>query len=199
MITALDQNTALVLIDLQKGILGQSLAHSTETLLANAARLLDGFHREQLPVVIVNVNPVGAAWVDARADSDAVKKTAQAAATVPGFDAIVPEILVSPTDIRITKKTWNAFYATALHEELLKRGVTGIVLGGVATSIGVEGTARAASERGYNISFAIDAMTDRSEEAHQHSITNIFPRIGESGTTEDILAKLKNRVAPDEE
>jgi nicotinamidase-related amidase len=66
------------------------------------------------------------------------------------------------------------------------------VLAGISTSIGVEGTARAASELGYNISFALDAMTDRVKEAHERSIQFIFPRIGETGTTADIVAMLAN-------
>ena len=65
--------------------------------------------------------------------------------------------------------------------------VTNIVLAGVSTSIGVEGTARAASELGYNITLATDAMTDRNESAHHHSIQNIFPRLGETGTTKEIV------------
>ena len=58
----------------------------------------------------------------------------------------------------------------------------------------MEGTARAASELGYNVSFALDAMTDRSQEAHERSIQFIFPRMGETGTTEDIIATLANPV-----
>ena len=98
------------------------------------------------------------------------------------------------TDIFVTKRTWNAFYNTPLHEELKKRNITGIVLAGIATSIGVEGTARAAHELGYNISFATDAMTDRMAEAHKHSMQIIFPRIGELGTAADIIEKLNSRV-----
>jgi nicotinamidase-related amidase len=64
------------------------------------------------------------------------------------------------------------------------------MLGGVASSIGVEGTARGASELGYNISFAIDAMADIHQSAHDHSVQHIFPRMGEVGTTADILKEL---------
>jgi nicotinamidase-related amidase len=112
---------------------------------------------------------------------------------VTGFLDIADDIKTQSTDIFITKKTWNAFYNTPLHDELQRLKVTGIVLCGVATSIGVEGTARAASELGYNISFATDAMTDSKAEAHENSLRNIFPRIGELGTTSDIIEKLRSR------
>ena len=93
-------------------------------------------------------------------------------------------------DIRITKETWNAFYNTALHAELQKKGITGIVLAGIATAIGVEGTARGANEYGYNIAFASDAMTDLVEDTHINTFKYIFPRLGEVGTTEEIIEKL---------
>jgi nicotinamidase-related amidase len=60
----------------------------------------------------------------------------------------------------------------------------------VATSIGVESTARQAHELGYNVTLAIDAMTDRSREAQENSVTRIFPRLGETGTTAEIVALL---------
>ena len=95
-----------------------------------------------------------------------------------------------PDDIFITQKCWGAFYETALDEELKKRNVSGIVLAGISTSIGVEGTARQASERGYNIAFARDAMTDMVATAHENSLKYIFPRMGEVDDTDKIVAKL---------
>lgn len=188
MITTLDKNTALVLIDLQKGITGAQLAHPIQSVLEKAAQLVAAFRKADLPIVIVNVNP-GGAWMSAR--KDVVRPAGSAAAD---FTQIVDEIKTEPDDIFITKQTWSAFYNTDLHDTLQKRGVTGIVIGGVSTSIGVEGTARAASERGYNISFATDAMTDSKPEAHENSIRHIFPRMGEVGTTADVIMKLDSRA-----
>jgi nicotinamidase-related amidase len=197
MITAIDKNTALVLIDLQKGITGRASAHPVADVLRNAARLLAAFREARLPVVIVNVNPIGAPSTMVRAErqvmpADAAgQQKALEAMQAADFFSIVPEIEVRPgEDIRITKQTWNAFARTGLHETLQQRGVTGIVLAGISTSIGVEGTARAANEFGYNLTFAIDAMTDALLAAHEHSLNVIFPRIGELGTTEEIVGWL---------
>ena len=190
MITEIDKNTALVLIDLQKGILNAQRVHSLKEILEKIIILMESFRRESLPIVIVNVNPIGATWLSSRKQAIA----SNTSAPMPDFTEILEEIKTEPDDIFITKKTWNAFYNTQLHEELQKRNITNLVLGGVATSIGVEGTARAASELGYNISFAIDAMTDSNIQAHQNSIENIFPRIGELGTCVEIIEKLHIRV-----
>ncbi|MES2426133.1 MAG: isochorismatase family protein [Bacteroidota bacterium] len=185
MITALDKNTALILIDLQKGIVVYPTAHPIQNILTNAAKLVAAFREAGQPIVIVNVKTAGAAWTKARKEPASPRPA-------PGADwlEIVPEIETEPTDIFITKHTWGAFFETDLHDELKKRGVTGIVIGGVSTSKGVEGTARQASELGYNITFAKDVMTDTIADAHTNSIKYIFPGIGEIGDTDDVIALL---------
>ena len=196
MITKIDKNTALVLIDLQKGIVSSPTAHPVNEILKNTARLIDAFHMHSLPVVVVNVNPKDALWTKTRKEISTVpansvaKEVSKVAMNLVAFTDIVPEIHTLATDIFVTKHTWNAFFETSLHAELQKLSLTGIVLCGISTSIGVEGTARAASELGYNITFVLDAMTDRIEDAHNNSIRHIFPRIGELGTTDEVLKYL---------
>jgi nicotinamidase-related amidase len=186
MITALDKKTALVLIDLQNSIVGLPLAHSVDDVLTNVNELIAAFRRKNLPIVIVNVNPAGAAWTKTRKEAKP--------RSLPDNDdwyKITDKVHQKENDICITKHTWNAFFETRLHEELQKRKITSIVIGGISTSIGVEGTARAASEWGYNITFATDTMTDMQEEAHNRSIQFIFPRMGETGKTKKIIEELE--------
>jgi nicotinamidase-related amidase len=186
MVTELDRITALVLIDLQKSVVARAFARPVKEVLDNAAKLVEAFRKASLPVVLVNVNPNGAGWLKTRRDS----ATSSAVAYTEDSLSIAPEIITRPDDIFITKKCWDAFYETQLDEELKKRNVSGIVLAGISTSIGVEGTARQASERGYNIAFARDAMTDMVATAHENSLKYIFPRMGEVDDTDKIVAKL---------
>ena len=102
----------------------------------------------------------------------------------------MPELDRQPTDHLVTKRTWGAFTNTDLREYLQQRGATEVVIAGIATSAGVESTARFAHELGFNVAFAVDAMTDASLEAHTNSITRIFPRLGETGTTAEIIRLL---------
>lgn len=192
MITEIDKKTALVLIDLQEGIIEGEKAHSIDRVLANANALIEAFRKANLPIIIVNVNPIGATWTRVRAEIffDMSQKL-NTEEKLDAFLAINPTLKVTPKDIYVTKNTWNAFYNTALHRKLQEKNVTGIVLAGISTSVGVEGTARAASEFGYNLTFALDATTDRVLEAHNHSVRYIFPRIGELGSTQEIIDKLK--------
>lgn len=182
MITSLDKNTALVLIDLQKGIINLPLTKPANEVLDKASQLVSAFRKAGLPIVIVNVNPTQSPLNALRKDA----KTAAMSFPDEWFE-IAPEIKTSGEDIFITKNIWNAFTNPALDVALKNKGVTGIVLAGISTSIGVEGTARAASEHGYNLTFAKDAMADMIASAHEHSINIIFPRIGEVDNTDKII------------
>ena len=197
MITQIDPKTALILIDLQKGIVNLPLAGSVQDVLKKSAELIRAFRSKNLPIVIVRVNPLRAQWTLSRMDEPSVPKNddeiaqAEAIMDLAGFFDITPEVMTTPEDIFITKTTWGAFYNTKLQSELLRLNITGIVMAGIATSVGVEGTARQASELGYNISFATDAMTDFHPSAHEHSLQRIFPRIGEVGVATDIIKKVE--------
>lgn len=182
MVTALDTNTALILIDLQKAIVQMPVVAPIGEVLANANKLLAAFRQAGLPVVLVTVDPAGFK-PGLRSEAPGPARGAYP----PEALALTPEIEPVPGDIRITKHSWGAFYNTGLDEALRQRGVTGLVLAGVATSIGIESTARAAHERGYNLTFARDAMTDRVASAEENSLRVIFPRIGEIDTTAAII------------
>jgi nicotinamidase-related amidase len=107
----------------------------------------------------------------------------------PGWADLVPEMTPQGSDVVITKRQWGAFHGTELELQLRRRGVDTIVLCGVATNFGVEGTARAAYERGYQQVFAEDAMAAPSEEEHRCSV-KILERLGRVRTTEEILRAL---------
>ncbi|MFE2582669.1 hydrolase [Streptomyces sp. NPDC059378] len=187
-LTALDPRTALVVIDLQAGIVAApTQPYSGPEVVARSVELADAFRAQGLPVVLVRVS-------FAADGADAVPGRTEAGhpgATRPeGWDVIVPELAGHPGDITVTKHNWGAFHGTDLDVQLRRRGVTQIVLTGIATSIGVESTARAAHEHGYHVTLATDAMSDMDPEAHRGSVERIFPRLGETGTTAEVLELL---------
>ncbi|WP_175882852.1 isochorismatase family protein [Burkholderia sp. BCC0044] len=184
--TRLDTNTALVVIDLQKGIVALPTAHPVAPVIAHARELLDAFRSRGLPVVLVNV---------AGGAPGRTEQSPPVAQLPADWTELVPELNRQPSDHVVTKRTWGAFTGTGLDAHLKAAGVTQIVLTGVATSIGVESTARQAHELGYNVTLAVDAMTDLNADAHANSIERLFPRLGETGTTQDIVALLDRRGA----
>lgn len=187
-LTQLDPIAALVVIDLQKGIVAAPAptVHPAGEIIGRTARLARAFRQRGLPVVLVNVT--GAA----PGRTEAVRPKLSHPADWAEF---VPELEQHPNDCVVSKQRLGAFIGTSLDETLRQRGVTQIFLAGVSTSIGVESTARSGYDYGYNVVFVVDAMTDRNAEAHIHCIEKIFPRLGETDTTDNILKLLKETPA----
>jgi nicotinamidase-related amidase len=179
-LTQLDPMAALVVIDLQKGILA---VPNVSDVIARNAELTRAFREHRLPVVLVNVTGMPPGRTQAPRPS--------LSSLPPDWSDLLPALAPAATDILITKQCWGAYIGTTLHDQLRQRGVTQIVLTGVATSIGVESTARSAYEHGYNVVLVTDAMTDRDPVCHQHSIDKIFPRLGETATAAEVMSRLQ--------
>jgi nicotinamidase-related amidase len=189
-LTTLDPRSALVVIDLQAGVLGMSTQpHTADEVLQRSTELADAFRAQGLPVVLVRVS-FAADGADAPPGRTEITRTNMS--RPEGWDTLVPE-LVRDGDIVVTKRNWGAFHGTDLDVQLRRRGVTQVVLTGIATSAGVESTARAAHEHGYNVTLVTDAMADADPEIHRHSVERIFPRLGETGTTAQVLDLVKAR------
>lgn len=185
-VTTLDPKAALIVVDLQKGIVGSSFIHPIADVIERTQELLAAFRQRHLPVVLVNVT------------GGAPGRTEQPRrfATFPeGFADLIPELDRRPDDIAVTKRTWGAFANTDLELQLRAHGVTQVVVTGVATGTGVEATARQAYEAGFNVTLATDAMTDVRPEAHAYSLAHVFPRLGETGTAKEITTLLDARSA----
>jgi nicotinamidase-related amidase/predicted MFS family arabinose efflux permease len=184
-LTTLDQTPALVVIDLQKGIVGLPCAHPIGEIVSRAAELARAFREHGLPVILVNVAGRAPGRTEVTLNF-----------TPPAnWTDLVPELDQQPSDYLVTKHQIGAFYGTALEQILRRRGVTQVVLAGVATGSGVEATARNAYDHGYNVTLVVDAMTDMSADAHRYSIEKVFPRLGETATTEDVLKALAERTS----
>jgi nicotinamidase-related amidase len=185
-LTSLDPNTALIVVDLQKGIIGSPFTHPIDGIVERSRALLDAFRKRGLPVVLVNVAGVAPGRTERPRHSQPFPV---------GWSDLIPELDQQPSDILVTKRTWGAFASTDLHDLLQALGVTQVVVTGVATGTGLESTARQAFEYGYNVTLALDAMTDARPEAHDYSIKNVFPKLGETGTAQDIIDLLETGPA----
>ncbi len=181
-LTVLDTNAALIVIDLQKGIVGLPTMHPAGEIIGRAAQLARAFRERGLPVVLVNVT--GAAPGRTEAGPRKFSFSADWTELVPGLEQ-------QPGDHLVTKQRVGAFVGTSLDDFLRQSGVTQVFLTGISTSAGVESTARSAYDLGYNVVLVVDAMTDRDPEAHNHSVEKIFPRIGETETTANVLERFR--------
>ncbi len=184
------KSTALVVIDLQKGIasMGRGMVpYDAETVIKNASKLAEAFRKNGMPVFLVHVAPSKGDMLNVIADDQGWSGAGQRPSD---FADIVPELGPKGDDIIITKKQWGAFYGTDLELRLRRSGMKTILLCGISTTHGVESTARFAYEFGFQQIFAEDAMTAMSKEMHESSLNNVFKRIGRVRKTSEILESL---------
>lgn len=182
------KSTALVLIDLQHGIVGrpQLAPHAGADLVKRAASLAEAFREKSGTVAYVRVE-IGEVL---RPQVDAPMFDPNAPPPPPIASQLVPESGYQAGDLLIVKRQWGAFYGTDLDQQLRRRGIRTIVIGGIATNFGVESTARAAFDRGYALIFVEDAMASFSAEVHDFAVQHIFKRMGRVRTSGEVLEAL---------
>jgi nicotinamidase-related amidase len=179
-LSSLDANAALIVIDMQKGIVALPTAHPIGGVVANVAALCRAFRARGLPVVLVNVAGRAPGRVEASFNFT----------PPPDWADLIPELERQPGDETVTKMNVGAFYGTGLERILRRRGVTQVFVAGVATGSGVEATARQAYDHGYNVVLVTDAMTDLDADMHRHAVEKVFPRIGERSLTAEVTGRL---------
>ena len=182
------RTTALVLIDLQKGIAPFAAGpHSSAEVNARAGRLAARFRQLKAPVVLVRVG-----WSADGGDAlhPLTDEPPRSMTLPPDWWEYAGELQAGEGDIHITKRQWGAFHGTELELQLRRRGISQIVLGGVSTNIGVESTARNAFELGFHQVLVEDAMSSSNPDHHRFAVENIFPRLGRVRSTDQVLAML---------
>ncbi|SIQ36072.1 Nicotinamidase-related amidase [Janthinobacterium sp. TND4EL3] len=180
--------TALVLIDLQQSNVARELApHSSQQVVAHSAQLAEAMRQRGGTVVYVRV--LIKELLPLSADV-ALSRPASAPPLPENATDLVPEAGCQESDIVIAKRQWGAFQGTDLEQQLRRRGITTLVLAGIATNFGIESTARAATDLGYAVVFAEDAMSSLRADLHEFSIKNIFPFMGKVRSTADLLSSL---------
>jgi nicotinamidase-related amidase len=185
------EKTALVVIDLQKGIVSmQTEPHSSKVVIENTVKILTEARRRDIPVFLVHVTPSP----DLKDALRPVSETSyQMSKYDPSWSEYVPELSIQPSDFLITKHQWGAFYGTDLDLQLRRRGIDTIILCGISTNFGVESTGRFAYEYGFNQIFVTDATAARSKEEHEYPIKYIFPRLGLIRTTNEVLKAFNHK------
>lgn len=183
-ITTLDEHVALIVIDLQKGIVSLPTAQPADDIVGKASSLATAFRDADLPVVLTNV----AGTAPGRTDSSGPEKSPP-----PDYTKLDPALNPQPKDDRVTKHAWSAFSGTDLQARMRDASVTQLVIVGISTSAGVESTAREAYDAGFHVVLPLDAMTDQNSAAQEASVSHVFPRIAETCTSQEVLDLLAQR------
>jgi nicotinamidase-related amidase len=180
--------TALVLIDLQNSNVKRDLAPYTAEQVVGNCVLLSGEMRDRGGMVIFVRVLVDELQLP---PADAPLRKPGTPAPPPDASLLAPDARVQAQDIVVTKRQWGAFYGTELDQLLRRRHIKTIILGGIATNFGVESTARAAFDRGYELVFVEDAMSSMAADAHQFACKHIFPVMGKVRSTRHVIDALQ--------
>jgi nicotinamidase-related amidase len=181
-------STALVLVDLQNGNMARDLApYSSQSVLGNCVLLAQEMRNRGGMVIFVRVlmNELESP------PADAPLRAPDAPPPPPDASHLAPDAGVEATDIVIVKRQWGAFYGTELDQLLRRRHVRTLILGGIVTNFGVESTARAAHDRGYELVFVEDAMTSISADAHAFACDHVFRTMGRVRSTRHVIDALQ--------
>src|SRR5450830_526769 len=181
-------STALVLIDLQHSNVARELApHSAQQVVDNSVQLAVAMRQRGGTVVYVRV--LIGELLHLPADV-AVARPASAPPLPDNATELVPHAGGEAGDGLIAKRQWGASQDTDLDQQLRRRGITTLIFTGIATNFGIESTARAATDLGYAVIFAEDAMSSLRTDLHEFSIKNIFPFMGKVRSTADLISSL---------
>ncbi len=181
------KTTALVAIDLQHAVVSRETApYPPAEVIQKVRTLADKLRGHGVTIVFVHVK------IDEVLRLNVDQPMQRPSGGIPpNASDLIPEIGLQASDVVVLKRQWGAFYGTDLDQQLRRRGIRTIILAGIATNIGVESTARAAFDRGYELIFAEDAMTSISDEAHRFATTQIFPRMGRVRSSKEIAEGAK--------
>jgi nicotinamidase-related amidase len=184
-------SAALVLIDLQQGIVSLPMLapHKGADVVDKSAALAAAFRKAGAPVIYVRVDMAG---VLTRA-ADRQMRDPSAPPPPASASELVAGCGYQPGDGLVTKRQWGAFLGTDLDQLLRRRNVRTMVIGGIATNMGVESTARSAADLGYNVVFVEDAMSGPSVELHTFAVKQVFPMMGRVRSAAEVTAELERK------
>ncbi|PCE27093.1 hypothetical protein BWP39_09925 [Paraburkholderia acidicola] len=185
-ITKIDAKSALIAVDMQKGILPMAAPADVERIVAKTIELANTFHELGLPVVWVRALGLPGGRVESRPPVGEPQAD---------FAELHNDLPFEEGDLDISKKGTNAFLSQKLHALLQERGITNVIVAGIALGVAVESTVRAGFDAGYSMTVATDATTDPMPGRAQAVLKFTLPMFSESGTTAEILTALRNAQA----
>ncbi len=184
-------NTALVIIDMQGAVRRHAAEpYDAETVISRVTELVDAARAGGSLVIYVRTS-----FLPDESDSLTLVKRVDVERHAPsrwdGWDRLVEEMQPLPTEPVIIKRSWNAFYGSDLDLQLRRHGIDTVVMCGISTNFGVEGTARAAYDHGYELVFVEDAMASATTQLHEFAVREVFPQIGRIRDTDAVVGALR--------
>ena len=184
-----DQKRALLVMDVQQGIINNLGDRATE-YLQHVSKAVDTARQSGIPVIFIVVrfrkgypelSPNNKMFGALRERSWDMDETS---------DLTKPMITPQEDELVIAKKRVSAFAGSDLEMILNAQGITELILCGVSTSGVVLSTLRYAADKDYRLSVLSDCSSDQDEEVHRVLTEKVFPRQAEVLTIEQWTQKL---------
>lgn len=176
-ITDIDRDAVLLVVDVQSGTLPNARVVPPDQLVDRIAAIAASFRATGRAVVFA----VSTGTPTGRTEYGGGGRVWPA-----GFDALDARLRRTDEELLIRRPGWSAFSETGLTADLRARGVREVVIVGLATTFGVESTARAAYDLGFNVLVVTDAISDPDPEGHERTVTHVLPVLGRVSTTEEV-------------
>jgi nicotinamidase-related amidase len=174
------KNTALLVMDVQQGIVSRS---PDTGYLPRLAHAVSAARNAGVPVMHVVIG-------FRSGHPDASDRNKAFAALPPGAftpddpgAAVHPDVAPRSGEIVVTKKRVSAFAGSDLELVLRSGGIDHLVLAGVATSGVVLSTLRQAADLDYRLTVLADGCHDHDPEVHRVLTEKVFPRQADVVTT----------------
>ncbi len=201
MALAIDKgHTALLAMDFQNDIVHENGAFKDfgfaamvkqNDVLAKSARLLGAARRAGVKVIypVIKYRP---GYPERPANSGLFAGTIQANAIVEGTWGAEIHESVAPQDGEpvVARRGVSAFYGSDLAALLATGGIDTLLLSDVATNFVVEGTAREAADRGYNVVIVGDCCASASQETHDVTLNTTLPLLSTISNLDEVIAAL---------
>lgn len=168
--TAHDPDQALLVMDVQPGIVGR--VPDGDAYLARVRAVVDSAHKRRLYVIYVVVGfRAGAPEVSAR--NKAFSRMLEQGATLADPKPAIPP---QDGDVVVVKRRVSAFTGSDLEVVLRAKNIQHLVLAGIATSGVVLSTLREAADKDYRLTVLSDVCADTDPEVHSVLMNKVFPR-----------------------
>jgi nicotinamidase-related amidase len=180
----MNQNTALLVMDMQLGILSNFPV--SEDVIKNVAKAIEIARSKNIQIIYVTLGfKNGAAEISPNNKVFGATREHIKNMNLEEFSKVHPALAPQENDIRVTKRRVSAFTGSELEVVLRSNDIKHLVLTGVATSGIVLSTTTEASDKDYKITVLSDGCADRDEEVHRVLTTKVFLRHAEVLTIEE--------------
>ncbi len=178
------QNTALLVMDVQAGIVGR--LPNAEELVGKVAKAIATARSRKIPVIYVTVGfRQGSPEISMNNKSFGEGKAMFANVNMEEFMKVHPGVAPQAGEVTVTKRRISAFTGSDLEVLLRAYSAQHLILTGISTSGVVLSTIREAADKDYRLTVLSDCCADTDGEVHTVLTTKVFPRQAEVTTVEE--------------